>query len=104
MADIKYHTECYKPYVLCAAKYRETETTTTSSINEESGDVDLRTPTRLKHRKSINIGVICEQRNDKNDSNLYHLCEDDQAKKFSDAVRHNLDNIFDRTAVYETKE
>ena len=90
MSSVKYHSNsCHKPYTL----------------KSESLDVQP----RAKRRKSsdvdtLKICIICQKIYSGKNNKLYCLCENDLADLFLSATRCNLNEVFTRTSLYDTKE
>ena len=110
MSSVKYHSNsCYKPYALKSERQPKlNETAELSSIDNSLVEDEPSQP-RAKRRKSSDVDtpkicVICQKIYSGKDSKLYRLCENDRADLFLSATRFNLDEVFTRTSLYDTKE
>ena len=113
MSSVKYHSNsCYKQYTLKSERQlRINETAELSSIDnslvEDEPSLDVQP--RAKRRKSSNVDtpkicIICQKIYSGKGNKLYRLCENDRADLFLSATRFNLDEVFTRTLLYDTKK
>ena len=109
LENVKYHLkECYKKYILRAERERKDTETKNEKQKSEEEDPEISSPVHVRSkRRKINEQakcIICNQTKHKNDKQLYRLCEPSRANTFSEAIKFNLDEVYTRCSVYQTKE
>ena len=109
--SIKYHVKhCYKPYILKAERVakRKQENVDKQQCKSEEERANVAYIPRLKRRKSNGVDskvcVICQNYSYKKDHKLYRICENDRAELMLAATKFNLDSVYTRLSIYNTKE
>ena len=105
MENVRYHLkECYKKYILRAERERKDTEKNEKQKSEE--DPGISSPVRSKRQKIDEQSkcIICNQTKHKNVRQLYRLSEPSRAQAFLDAIKLNLDEVYTRCSIYQSKE
>ena len=105
LENVGYHLkECYKKYILRAERERKDTEKNEKQKSEEYPEIS--SPVRSKRQKIDEQSkcIICNQTKHKNDRQLYRLSEPSRAQAFLDAIKLNLDEVYTRCSIYQSKE